>query len=200
MATWETVLTTVAFGLGNGGPSGLLYTYIGVWIGFTLVAISMAEMASMAPYVLHRPPTSHELNTRRTAGGQYHWCSEFAPRSCQKQLSYIVGWLGVLGWQIGVTIGAFVSGTILQGLVILSYPTYNPRRWHGTLMAIMVTFITAGFNMFLAKWLPFVEGVILFLHFAGWLAMLVPLWVFAPKASNAEVWNSFLDSGWRNSE
>jgi choline transport protein len=105
-----------------------------------------------------------------------------------------------LGWQIGVTIGAFVSGTILQGLVILSYPTYNPQRWHGTLMAIMVTFITAGFNMFLANWFPFVEGIILFLHFAGWLAMLIPLWVLAPKDTNAQVWNSFLDSGWRNSE
>lgn len=54
MATWEAVLVTVAFGLGNGGPSGLLYTYIGTWIGFSLVAISMAEMASMAPYVRHQ--------------------------------------------------------------------------------------------------------------------------------------------------
>lgn len=51
MASWEAVLATVAFGLGNGGPSGLLYTYIGVWIGFTFIAISMAEMTSMAPYV-----------------------------------------------------------------------------------------------------------------------------------------------------
>lgn len=47
MATWETVLGTVAFGLGNGGPSGLIYTYIGVYIGFVLIQISMAEMASM---------------------------------------------------------------------------------------------------------------------------------------------------------
>jgi choline transport protein len=47
MGTWETLLGTVAFGLGNGGPSGLIYTYIGVWIGFILVIASMAEMASM---------------------------------------------------------------------------------------------------------------------------------------------------------
>ena len=26
-----------------------------------------------------------------TAGGQYHWVSEFAPPSCQKFLSYLVG-------------------------------------------------------------------------------------------------------------
>lgn len=31
--------------------------------------------------------------TRRspTAGGQYHWVSEFSPRWCQKFLSYITG-------------------------------------------------------------------------------------------------------------
>ena len=49
MLTWEAILGTVAFGLGNGGPSGLLYTYIAVWLGYSLIAISMAEMASMAP-------------------------------------------------------------------------------------------------------------------------------------------------------
>lgn len=47
MGTWEALLGTVAFGLGNGGPSGLLYTYLGVWVGFFLIATSMAEMASM---------------------------------------------------------------------------------------------------------------------------------------------------------
>lgn len=136
----------------------------------------------------------------RTAGAQYHWISEFAPPNCQKQLSYVVGWLGVLGWQIGVTVGAFVSGTLLQGLLILSYPNYHSERWHGTLIAMLITFITASFNIFFAKWLPFVEDIVLFLHFAAWLAMLVPLWVLAPKANHSEVWNSFVDAGWRNSE
>jgi amino acid transporter len=49
MSTWETILSTVAFGLGNGGPGGLLWTFLAAWFGFLLVGISMAEMASMAP-------------------------------------------------------------------------------------------------------------------------------------------------------
>ncbi len=49
MGTWEAILATLAFGLGNGGPGGLIYTYIASFIGFTLVIVSMAEMASMAP-------------------------------------------------------------------------------------------------------------------------------------------------------
>lgn len=31
--------------------------------------------------------------------GQYHWVSELAPPSVQKELSYAVGWLTAMGWQ-----------------------------------------------------------------------------------------------------
>ncbi|KAF2464360.1 amino acid transporter [Lindgomyces ingoldianus] len=180
MGTWETLLGTVAFGLGNGGPSGLIYTYIGVYIGFILVVASMAEMSSMAP----------------TSGGQYHWVSEFASRRYQKQVSYFIGWLSVLGYQVGVSFGAFVSGTIIQGLIVLNYPEYEYQRWHGTLIAIAVTVVVTLFNVFMASYLPLVEMVIGFLHFAGWLGILVPLWALAPRTPSEQVWNSFVDAGW----
>ena len=182
MSTWEALLGTIALALGNGGPSGLLYTYIVAYIGFTMVVASMAEMASMAP----------------TSGGQYHWVSEFAPRSLQKHFSYFIGWLAVLGYQIGVTISAFLAGTIIQGLIVLNHPTYAYERWHGTLIAICITVCVAIFNIFLANHLPLIEGVILILHFAGWIAIVVPLWVLGPRTSNAGVWNTFMDAGWGN--
>lgn len=31
--------------------------------------------------------------------GQYHWVSELAPPSIQRELSYGVGWLTAMGWQ-----------------------------------------------------------------------------------------------------
>ena len=178
MGTWETLLGTIAFGLGNGGPSGLIYTYIVIFIGFSLVYTSMAEMASMAP----------------TSGGQYHWVSEFAPRRYQKPMSYFIGWLSVLGYQIGATIGGFICGTIIQGLIVLNYPGYLPhyKRWHGTLMAMAVTFFVAGFNILLAKFLPLVEVVILALHLLGWLAIVITLWVMAPRTPDNLVWDSFV--------
>ncbi|RMZ82153.1 hypothetical protein DV738_g1844, partial [Chaetothyriales sp. CBS 135597] len=180
MGTWESILATIAFGLGNGGPSGLIYTYIGVFVAFIFISLSMAEMASMAP----------------TSGGQYHWVSEFAPRSAQKLLSFFIGWLGILGYQVGTTIGAYVAGTFIQGIVVLNYPdTYIYQRWHGTLMAIAITILVALFNIFMAKHLPLVEGVILVLHIAGFFAILIPLWVLAPRTPSSEVWNSFVDGG-----
>lgn len=65
----------LAFPLTDGGTPLLFWGFIVCAFGQTLVYASIAEMASMSP----------------TAGGQYHWVSEFAPRKYQKILSYISG-------------------------------------------------------------------------------------------------------------
>ncbi|ORY17270.1 GABA permease [Clohesyomyces aquaticus] len=182
MATWEVLLETVAFGLGNGGPSGLIYTYIGVWIGFILVTASMSEMASMAP----------------TSGGQYHWTSEFSPRRYQKWISYLIGWLSILGYQVGVAFTAYLSGTIVQGLIVLNRPDYRYQRWHGTLIAMGFAIYSALFNIFFATWLPLAEILFGFIHFAAWPAILVTLWVLAPRSPSEQVWHSYHDAGWGN--
>jgi choline transport protein len=171
--------STIAFGLGNGGTAGLIYLYIIVVVFFTLVNISMAEMASMAP----------------TAGGQYHWISEFAPRSKQKFLSFIVGWLCTLGWQSGVSIGCFLAATEIQGLIVLNNDDYVYERWHGTLLTIAIVLFVAFFNTFLAKHLPLVEGMVLCLHLGGFICILVPLWVLGPRGNSHEIWTTFTDGG-----
>jgi amino acid transporter len=139
---------------------------------------------------------------RARPGGQYHWVSEFAPPNVQKLLSYFIGWFGILGYQIGTTIGAFVAGTMIQGVIILNNPdTYHFERWHGTLIAMAITLCVALFNIFLANHLPLVEGIILVLHIAGFVAILIPLWVMAPRTPSSEVWTSFTDgNGWGSSK
>ena len=110
-------------------------------------------------------------------------------------LSYFIGWFGILGYQIGTTIGAFVAGTMIQGVIILNNPeTYTPQRWHGTLIAMAITISVALFNILLANHLPLVEGIILVLHIAGFVAIMVPLWVMAPRTPTSEVWTSFTDA------
>ena len=149
--------------------------WIIVTIGYILVYASLSEMASMAP----------------TSGGQYHWCvssqarwssdpemytdtlslafrvSEFAPPSCQRFLSYIVGWLCFTGWQSGLTAISFIAGTIIQGLIALNNPGYFLVPWHGTLLTIAVCAFAIFFNTVIASRLPLVEGSIVFLHISG---------------------------------
>ena len=54
--------------------------------------------------------------------------SELAPLRFQKILSYAVGWLSVLGWQIAVTSTSFQAGTQIQGLLVLNYDSYVYQR------------------------------------------------------------------------
>ena len=54
-ATWEYLLIANTQGLQNGGLAGLWWSFFWTFIGFGLIIVSLAEMASMAP----------------TTGGQY---------------------------------------------------------------------------------------------------------------------------------
>lgn len=77
-----------------------------------------------------------------TAGGQYHWVSEFSPPWCQKYLSYITGiiasayssckspylhlnlsagWILATGWQGSVVGLSFLAGTIVRFAFLYLY-------------------------------------------------------------------------------
>lgn len=47
LSSWEAILATSVFALGNGGTAGLIWGYFIIFIGFGFVTASLAEMASM---------------------------------------------------------------------------------------------------------------------------------------------------------
>ncbi|KAF2256486.1 amino acid transporter [Trematosphaeria pertusa] len=183
MASWETMLGTSTIGLIDGGTAGLIWMYLICWIGFICVNTSMAEMGSMAP----------------TSGGQYHWVSEFASPQSQQFLSYMIGWLCVLGWQTGAANTAFLAGTQIQGLIALNKPDYAFEPWHGTLLVFAVSAFNVVFNTFLVKKLPLIEAIVLFIHVLGFFTVLVILWVTGPVGNAEETFTTFNDyGGWNN--
>lgn len=106
---------------------------------------------------------------------RYHWVSEFAPASAQKYLSYMTGWLTIIGWQSAITgIGMLIAGNI-QGLAILNNPYYTPERWHSTLITIAVVAVCMGFNTVLARKLPLVECSLAVMHFGGLFVVMIVL-------------------------
>jgi choline transport protein len=138
--------------------------------------------------------------------------AQFAPARTQKFLSYLIGivrlthlappksdgllgWLCVLGWQAGTGSACFLAGTEIQGLLVLNDPDYVYHRWHGTLLTIAVIGFCGIFNTFLAKRLPLVEGLVLILHILGFFAIMIPLWVFAPRSEASAVFTQFNDGG-----
>ena len=130
-----------------------------------------------------------------TSGGQYHWVSEFAPKSIQKFLSYIVGWVCVLAWHTGIAAGGYVFANMLIALLALNHNTYVPKPFHGTLIVIAVVVVCMVFNTLLARRLPFIEGLLLILHICGFFVILIPLWVLSPGLPASEVFGPLQDNG-----
>ncbi|KAL5433701.1 hypothetical protein PMIN07_000398 [Paraphaeosphaeria minitans] len=181
IASWEGILTYLNFVLIDGGTPLLFWGFFVTAICMTLVYASLAEMSSMSP----------------TAGGQYHWVSEFAPRRYQKVLSYYSGWLTAVGWQVYLASVCFLVGTTIQGLITLNNANYGYERWHGTLLAIAVVVFTISFNTVFASKLPKVEAVALVVHIIGFMAIIITLWATAPRRSAADALLNFTnDGGW----
>lgn len=107
----------------------------------------------------------------------------------------LTGWFCVLGWATGSANTALLAGQQIQGLLILNYPSYVYERWHTTLLTFAVGTFSLFFNTFLAKHLPLVEGVVLFVHIFGFFAILAVLWALGPKGDASEVFTTFNDFG-----
>ncbi|EME81434.1 uncharacterized protein MYCFIDRAFT_38444 [Pseudocercospora fijiensis CIRAD86] len=183
MATWEFVLVSLSVGFSNGGFAGLFWCFITTVTCYATIVASLAEMESMAP----------------TAGGQYHWVSEFAPPQYQKIMSYASGWMSTLGWLASVASSTYVVTTQIEAMIQVTNPEYAFARWQATLIMIAFTVLTIFFNTWGAPVLPGLEVACLVGHLAGFLVVLIPLWVLCPKNSADDVLLHFEDnSGWGN--
>ncbi|KAI1412054.1 amino acid transporter [Hypoxylon sp. FL1857] len=173
LVTWEGSLI---------GPHG--YGFIVVWAGTLSVFATLSELVSMAP----------------TSGGQYHWVSMLAPPSCRKFLSYITGWLTLSGWQAFVASGGYLTGTMIQGLILLTHPDYiaNMQNWHGTLLFWGVILLSYAINTSIGSVLAKFEGFVLVLHIVGFFGVILPLTLLGRPADPDAVWNTWLNlGGWQ---
>lgn len=180
LITWETVLALFSQGFNNGGPAGLVYGFIIAWSSTLSVYTVISELASMAPI----------------AAGQYYWVYMLAPERYKVFSSYIVGWLTSLAWVATVATETIFAGTMLQGLIILDHENdYNPKQWHGTLLAWLVIVVAIFINVVIPGALPKFEIFIIVFHIAGFIAILSVLWVYSPHNSAHFVFTTALNEG-----
>lgn len=182
MPSTDRSLSANSTALLNGGGPTLVYGTLFAWAGSLVTAASLAEMASAYP----------------TSGGQYHFTYVLAPSNTRIFLSWFTGWISTIGWIADIATGSFFGATIIQGIVVLNYPDYTPERWQGTLLMYACLVLIVAVNTIGARLLPQIEHFVLVLHTLGFLAVLIPLVVLAPKSSSAFVWSAFdaSDAGW----
>jgi amino acid transporter len=79
--------------------------------------------------------------------------------------------------------------------MVLNDASYVFERWHGTMLVIAVVVFSLIFNTFLAKKLPMVESIMLVIYIIGFFAIIIPLWVLAPRANAHDVFTQFTNAG-----
>lgn len=125
--------------------------------------------------------------------------SEFAPPRYQKFLSYAAGWTSTLAWQPALAGGLYPVAVMVQTLTQYHKADFILLNWQASLLMIALGFLTVPFNTVWRRALPAFETLALVLHIAGFFAIMIPLWVLAPKNSASDVFEQITNSGgWSN--
>ncbi|KUI62400.1 hypothetical protein VP1G_09529 [Cytospora mali] len=184
MATWEFAIVSMSPSLSTTGYGGFFWTFLGSLLCYSSIVASLAEMSSMSP----------------TAGGQYHWVSEFAPAGWQKQASYASGWMSSLGWISSLAGGVYACADLVQVCINIGYPDFVVTSWQSFLFILAMLLVTIALNTLGARFLPAIEIVSLIGHTAGFLVFVGILWGMCRPLNGSSV--VFLDfennGGWSN--
>lgn len=184
MATWEFAIVSMSTSFATAGFGGFFWTFMGCMLCYSSVVLSLAEMCSMSP----------------TAGGQYHWVSEFAPAGWQKEASYASGWMSSLGWIASLAGGNYICGNLVQVCVNIVWPDYEVTAWQLFLIILALLLVTIVLNTLWSGVLPMLEVVSLVGHTLGFVVVVGILWgMCRPLNSGRHVFASFENgSGWSN--
>lgn len=104
-----------------------------------------------------------------------------------------------MAWQAGNATGFFLIGVIIQIFISLRDPLYAFPGWHTTLLTILAIVIAYVGSVWGAKYLHLWQNAAFVLHILVYLALIIPIWVNAPRASSSQVWTEFnFSGGWPN--
>jgi choline transport protein len=181
--TWEAAAVTIQFSLANGGPASITYGSVSACIGTTLIAVSLAGIASMDP----------------TVSAQYRWSAALAPKY-NRFFGLIQGWITVFAWICSCTSNPALISNIIVSLASFNYPEYVPQWWHFTLTIwalILGPFIG---NFWLPRFISNLETAGAICHVAFFFASIVTLETLAEKSFARYVFRTLTHdaSGWAN--
>ncbi|KPM43793.1 hypothetical protein AK830_g2741 [Neonectria ditissima] len=182
--TWEAISSAAAQALTSGGSSSFVWGFVASAAGALLIALCIAEYASMIP----------------TAGGQYHYVSELSPLKYRRVFAWFAGWITMIGWVLCAAASIFATAMQIQSWAILFSEDYVYQRWHTSLIAIGLTTFYTVFAIFEIKRLHHLMFLAMVCHIFGYFATSIYLLVKVdPKNSAEYVFTDFTNlSGWES--
>ncbi|WBW71163.1 amino acid transmembrane transporter [Schizosaccharomyces osmophilus] len=135
---YATIITTFTYPLVAGGAAAIVWSWFIGGVGCMCIALSVAELVSAYP----------------TSGGLYFTCKNLVPPNQMPVVSWLVGWLNLLGQIAGVSSTDWSCAQLLLSAISVSKDmTYQPTNRHvvGVMAAIV---IFHGFiNSLSTRWL-----------------------------------------------
>ncbi|EXL47806.1 hypothetical protein FOCG_10328 [Fusarium oxysporum f. sp. radicis-lycopersici 26381] len=183
MASWTCNIVLYSTVYDIGGPMMLIYSTIIVTIGQGFLMASLAELCSVWPY----------------AGGQQAFTKYLAPHSIRRFLSYLVGWVVLIG-EITTAAGCSMnSAQITAAIIELHYPDFHPESWNIYLLYVAMTVFSLVF-CFSQKHLPVIAVIGCIITVGGGIAWGASFLALSPKQTASFVFTQFMNnSGYHSS-
>lgn len=134
-----------------------------------------------------------------TAGGLYFTVSRLAPPEWIASISWITGWLNLVGQICGVASTEYGSAAILLAAVSLgSNGSYTPTTNHTVAVQAALTIFHGAVNSLSTKWLAKITTTYVVFHILAIITCSIALLVMCPnKHDSAYVFTNVTpDSGW----
>ncbi|CAI7565037.1 unnamed protein product [Penicillium palitans] len=138
--SWTALSASLGLSLSSGGSASVVWGLITAGICNLCMATSLAEFLSAYP----------------TAGGQYHWVAVTSWRKWMPILSWITGWVNCSGWVALVATAGLLGSQLIQGVISLMNPSYEPQRWHQFLIYCGYNIVAFLINAFMNNLMPYV--------------------------------------------
>jgi amino acid permease (GABA permease) len=175
--------TTLYITLTDGQAVAVLYGWILVSLISLAIASSLAEICAVFP----------------TAGGVYYWSAMLSTREWAPLMSFIDGWLTLVGnWTVTLSIN-FSGGQLILSAISLWNEDFVPNAWQTVLMFWAVMLISALVNIYAAAYLDWINKICIYWTSASVLIILATLLATADNKRNASFVFTHYDasaSGW----
>lgn len=186
---FSTIATTFIYPIEAGGASAAVWCWLVSGAGCMCIALSVAELVSAYP----------------TSGGLYYTVSRLAPPKYTAGISWIVGWLNLLGQVAGVASSEYGSAQLLLAAVSMGSGTddtgaFNFAPTAGATVGVMaaLTVLCGLVNSLPTAWMEKMTKTYVIFHVLVLVSCAIALLVKTENKNSAEY--AFTDvynvSGW----
>ncbi|KXH69131.1 choline transporter [Colletotrichum salicis] len=182
---WVALGSSISVSILNGGPPGIIYGLLVAVFYYSLIGLSLSELASSVP----------------TAGGVYHWATIAGGPRWGRVLGFFTGWINFYGWLFSLAALLQISSNVAVSMyAVWNWDTYVSQPFHVFIGYLIILWGCAGFIVFANKYAPYTQQAgTLFVLIGGVVTIIVLAAMPKQHASNHFVWGSFDENnatGW----